>query len=371
VRPSASLEELPPPPPETLRQRAVYWQYRAAWDAAAHLPEGIARRAPARIGRAWYRFASDEQRDQVRRNLARVVPDAGEHELTDLVRDAYVSYARYWLDSFRLHTMDGAAVVAASTAEGLHHVDAFRDSGLGGIFATGHLGSWDVGALFTSQRDWGMVVVAEVVEPRRLFDRFVRLRRTAGIDVIPLVRGGDMLDQLQTRIVEQGALATLLADRDLTRKGPIVEFFGEPCRLPPGSAALARRTGRPVSVGAFLTSGDGFHGVVGAPLPVAELPLYDGTQAIARDLEQLIARFPDQWHVFSRNWLADREPEHPVVASWREGGDWRALARADHDRYRAAGRASDEADASDASDEAEAADASNAAEASDAARETP
>jgi phosphatidylinositol dimannoside acyltransferase len=332
VRPSASLEELPPPPPETLRQRAVYWQYRAAWDAAAHLPDRVARRVPARVGSSWHRLASDEQRDQVRRNLTRVVPDASERELTDLVRAAYVSYARYWLDSFRLHTMDGAAVVAASTTEGLHHVDAFRDSGLGGVFATGHLGSWDVGAFFTSQRQWGMVVVAEVVEPRRLFDRFVRLRRTAGIDVIPLVRGGDMLDQLQRRVVEQGALATLLADRDLTRKGPIVEFFGEPCRLPPGSAALARRTGRPVSVGAFLTAGDGFHGVVGEPLDVAALPLYDGTQAIARDLEALIARFPDQWHVFSRNWLVDREPDHPVVGAWRRGEDWRPLARAEHER---------------------------------------
>ena len=344
MRPSASLDELPPPPPETFRQRAVYWQYRAAWDLAAHLPERVARRAPATLGRAWYRFASEQQRGQVRANLARVVPDAGERELTDLVRDAYVSYARYWLDSFRLHTMDGAAVVAASTAEGLHHVDAFRDSGRGGVFATGHLGSWDVGAFFTSQRQWGMVVVAEVVEPRRLFDRFVRLRRTAGIDVIPLVKGGDMLDQLERRIVGEGALATLLADRDLTRKGPIVEFFGEPCRLPPGSAALARRTGRPVSVGAFLTSGDGFHGVVGAPLEVAELSLYDGTQAIARDLEALIARFPEQWHVFSRNWLVDREPEHPVVEAWRRGRDWRALARADHDRHRAGGAATGDGD---------------------------
>jgi phosphatidylinositol dimannoside acyltransferase len=334
VRPSASLDELPPPPPESFRQRAVYWQYRAAWDAAAHLPDGVARRLPARIGPAWHRLASDTQREQVRANLARVVPDAGTGELTELVRDAYVSYARYWLDSFRLHTMDGAAVVAASTAEGLHHVDGFRDSGLGGVFATGHLGSWDVGAFFTSQRDWGMVVVAEVVEPRRLFDRFVRLRRTAGIDVIPLVRGGDMLDRLQARIIDQGALATLLADRDLTRKGPIVEFFGEPCRLPPGSAALARRTGRPVAVGAFLTSGDGFHGVVHEPLEVAGLSLYDGTQRIARDLERLISRFPEQWHVFSKNWLADREPDHPVVTAWRQGRDWQALARADHDRSR-------------------------------------
>lgn len=336
MRRAASLEELPPPDDETLKQRAVYWQYLAVWEAAARLPAPLARRLPQRIGSAWHAAASTRQREQVRRNQARVVPDASPRDLDDLVRSAYVSYARYWLDSFRLHTMDGEQVVAASTAEGLHHVDAFRDSGLGGIFATGHLGSWDVGAFFTSQRRWGMVVVAEVVRPRRLFERFVWLRREAGIDVIPLVRGGDMLDQLERRVRDQGALATLLADRDLTRKGPIVGFFGEPCRLPPGTAALARRTGRPVTIGAFLTRGDGFHGVVQAPIEVAGLSVYDGTQAVAAELERLIRRFPDQWHVFVPNWLADREPEHPVAVAWREGRDWQELARSEWDARRAA-----------------------------------
>ena len=328
----ASLDDLPPPPPEGLKDRAVYWQYRSVWEAAAHLPGPLAKRLPQRLGRTMSRMASERQRTQVRRNLQRVVPDASPSELRDLVRDAYVSYARYWLDSFRLHTMEGEAVVAAAATEGLHHIDALRDSGEGGILATGHLGSWDVGAFFTSQRDWGLVVVAEVVEPRRLFERFVELRQHAGIDVIPLVRGGDMIDQLEQRIAEQGQVATLLADRDLTKKGPIVEFFGEPCRLPPGTAALARRTGRPVCAGAFFTQGDnGFFGAVHEPFRVDHLDVHDGTQVVAHQLERLIRRAPEQWHVFVPNWLADREPSHPVVAAYLAGDDWRELARAERD----------------------------------------
>lgn len=334
MRRPASLDELPPAPPETLRQRGTYLAYRTLWELAARLPDRLAARAPHRMGRLWHRFASRRQRRQVTANLRRVVPEASPAELDELVAAAYVSYARYWFDSFRLHTMSGERVVAAATEEGLHHVDAFRDSGLGGIFATGHLGSWDVGALFTAQRRWGMVVVAELVEPRRLFERFVRLRRQAGIDVIPLVRGGDMLNRLEERIRDRGQLATLLADRDLTRRGPIVEFFGEPCRLPPGAAALARRTGRPVAVGAFFTKGDGYHGLVRPPIEVHELPVNEGTQLIARELEALIRFAPEQWHVFVPNWLADREPGHPVVAAWREGGEWRHLATEEWRRRR-------------------------------------
>jgi phosphatidylinositol dimannoside acyltransferase len=323
------LDDLPPPDPPSLRQRAAYARYLALWEAAAHAPAPLARRLPAQLGRAWYLAASARQRDQVRRNLTRVAPDAAPRELTHLVREAYVSYARYWIDAFRLHRMDGAAVVAAATGEGLEYLDGVRDQGHGGILATGHLGSWDIGALFTAQRRWGMVAVAEVVEPRPLFERFVRLREQAGISIVPLVRGGDLLGELERRVRSEGALATLLADRDLTRRGPIVEFFGEPCRLPAGPAALARRTGRPVHVAAFLTAGDGFHGVVHAPIEVAHLEILEGTQAVARELERLIGRFPTQWHVFVRNWLADREPEHPVVRAWRAGEDWRALAKAD------------------------------------------
>jgi phosphatidylinositol dimannoside acyltransferase len=344
VRHRDSLEGLPPAPPETLGQRAAYWQYRAAWEAAARTPEPIAKRLPHRIGRAWYRAASSSQREQVTRNLRRIVPDASPVELRDLVRDAYVSYARYWIDSFRLHTMDAVDVVAASTDEGLEHIDAFRDSGKGGILATGHLGSWDVGAFFTTQRRWGLVAVAEVVEPRRLFERFVWLRRQAGIDVVPLVRGGDMLDKLERRVRDEGAVATLLADRDLTRKGPIVEFFGEPCRLPPGTAALARRTGRPVAAGAFMAKPDGFHGLVRAPIEVADLDVYDGTQRVAVELERLIAGYPDQWHVFVRNWLVDREPDHPVSRAWVAGRDWRDLARSDWEDRRPERPAGDDGD---------------------------
>ncbi len=327
-------ESSPKPKSPTLRKRLEHLRYLSVWEAAARLPDPLARRAMRRAGQAWHRFASDHQRAQVRANLRRVVPDASPSELDDLVHDAYLSYARYWMDSFRLHRMDPGEVVKSSLTEGLEHVDQIRDAGTGGIFVTGHIGSWDVGALFTAQRRWGMVAVAEVVEPKALFERFVRLRRDAGIEVIPLQRGADVLRTLERRIVNDGALATLLADRDLTRRGPIVEFFGEPCRLPAGPALLARATGRPVIVGAFLTHGDGFRAVVQRPIDISGLSLFEGMQQVAGSLERIIRQAPEQWHVFVPNWLADRQPTHEVVEAFRRGLDWRDLARAERRVYR-------------------------------------
>ncbi len=328
VTPGRLLGDLPPAPPPTRAERVAYLRYVALWRAVEALPERRALALSRTLGRTWARFAPSRQREMVRRNLTRITRSAGSGASVDdaTVDASFASYARYWIDAFRLHRMDGERVLREASGVGLHHIDGVRDGGAGGILATGHLGSWDVGALFSSQRRWGMVVVAEVVQPRRLFDRFVDLRVRAGLDVIPLVRGGPMLDQLEGS-VQRGGLATLLADRDLTRRGPIVDFFGEPCRLPPGTAALARRTGRPVATGAFLTAGDGYHGVVLKPVDIAGLDVYDGTQVVAEQLERLIAVDATQWHVFVPNWLADREPDHPVVASWRAGEDWRALAK--------------------------------------------
>ena len=285
VTPGRLLGELPPPPPETRAQRVAYLRYAAIWRAVEALPERRALQLARSLGRTWVRFAPERQRTIVTRNLARVLRHGDPQASVGpaLLEEAFVSYARYWIDAFRLHRMDGGRILREASGVGLHHIDGVRDRGEGGILATAHLGSWDVGALFSSERRWGMVVVAEVVEPRRLFDRFVDLRVRAGLDVIPLVRGGPMLDELE-RSVARGGLATLLADRDLTRRGPIVEFFGEPCRLPPGTAALARRTGRAVATGAFLTAGDGYHGVVLDPVDVADLDLYDGTQVVAARL---------------------------------------------------------------------------------------
>ena len=316
----ADVDALPPAPPMTWAQRRTYRLYVGVWELVARLPERVARRLPRLLGTLWHRFARDTQRSRVRGHLARIRPDLSKDALDALTRDAYVSYTRYWIDAFRVHRMDVHEVAARVRLDNKHQVDRTLEDG-GAILATQHLGSWDVGALWSIDGGWPMWVVAEVVEPRALFDRFVRLRQEAGAGVIPLVKGGDMIDRME-QVVEDGGLATLLADRDLTGRGPVVSFFGEPCRLPAGPAVLARRTGRPVTVASFVTEGDDWLGVCqGGPLDLADLSVEEGTQQVAYRMEELIRRFPDQWHVFVRQWLVDREPDHPAVAAWRRDPD--------------------------------------------------
>ena len=92
-----------------------------------------------------------------------------------------------------------------------------------------------------------------------------------------------------------------------------VEFFGERTTLPAGPAMLGLRTGAPVlPTGVYFTPRyNGHHAIVRPPLTATRLGggLRDDvarvTQSLARELEFLIRRAPDQWHLFQPNWPSD------------------------------------------------------------------
>ena len=104
----------------------------------------------------------------------------------------------------------------------------------------------------------------------------------------------------------------LLCDRDLDRSGVDVEFFGEHTTLPAGPATLSIRTGAPLlPVGCYFTPKyNGHHAVVRPAVPTLRRgglreDVGRVTQALARELEFLIRRAPEQWHLFQPNWPSD------------------------------------------------------------------
>src|SRR3954452_15023749 len=88
------------------RERAVGLGYAAGWSVVKGLPKGVSQRV--------FRQAADAATvrngkavQQLRRNLRRVVgPATSELRMDALVGEALRSYARYWLQTFRLQAMD-------------------------------------------------------------------------------------------------------------------------------------------------------------------------------------------------------------------------------------------------------------------------
>lgn len=312
--PGAAGRIPPDPQPEGLQLRLVGAVWNGVWELARRLPEPVAFALADAGGRLAHRGATGA-RARIRRNLARVVPPA---DLDRAVCASFRSYARYWIESFRAADLDPADLGRRTRDVGFEHLDAALDDGRGAIVLLAHHGSWDVAARWGESRGYHLAVVAEVLRPRRLFEKFVRLRESVGLEVVPLQRDrasrGAMAARL-SRVLAANHLAGLLSDRDLTDAAPVVRLFGEDCRIPPGPVVLSKRTGAPiVPITMLQRPGRRWHIEALPALDVRDGSIAEGCQAVADAIERLIRMAPEQWHAFSPVFLADL-PVH-------RRGDW-------------------------------------------------
>jgi len=290
-----------------LRRLAPLHAYRAGSSVAQALPgplaSGVAQVAGVVAGRL-----GGERRALITRHLQRIHgPDLKGRALQAEVDRAFASYGRYWMESFRLPARPGHEFEAAMCYEGIGNLEAARAGGRGVLLAMPHLGAWDWGGAWLASSGFPLTVVAESLEPPELSDWFARLRQRMGMRVIPLDRNAGSAVMAALR---RGEVLGLLCDRDLTGDGIDVEFFGERTRLPAGPATLALRSGAPLLACCVLFEGDHHRGIVRPPLDTSRQGTLREdvsriTQDMARALEGLIRRAPEQWHVFQPNWPTD------------------------------------------------------------------
>jgi lauroyl/myristoyl acyltransferase len=290
--------------------RATYSAYRAGAWVAQTLPFPAAN-ALARLGGRLATVSMRGRRTMVERHQRRAA--GGEltaAEVHERTRDTFDSYARYWLEIFRLPVDVRAGVISRYfDIDGFEHVEEAVAAGRGAVLALPHLGGWEWAGAWMAERGHKLLAVVEPIEPPELFDWFADQRNAFGLEVVPL--GPDVSSRV-LRALRDNRLVCLLCDRDLTGDGIEVEFFGERTTLPAGPATLALRTGAALlPVATYFRPHRGHHARVLPPVPVArEGRLREDiariTQALAHDFETLIREAPDQWHLLQPNWPSDR-----------------------------------------------------------------
>ncbi|MGC4789996.1 phosphatidylinositol mannoside acyltransferase [Micromonospora sp. DT178] len=284
--------------------------YVAGWRVIRALPRSVAAAAfRAGADRAHRRGGGGTTR--LRANLRRVVgPDLPEAELDELVRRGLRSYARYWMEAFRLPALSRAEILAGFRLDGEEKLAADVAAGRGAVVALPHAGNWDAAGAWVAATGWPITTVAERLRPEGVYQRFLAFRRSLGMEILP-THGGERnaFDVLVDR-VRAGTVVPLLADRDLSARGVEVEFFGHRTRMPPGPALLALRTGAPLYVASMWYEPDAACASIEGPLPLPGLeegPLDQRvrslTQRIADGLAAGIARHPEDWHMLQRMWL--------------------------------------------------------------------
>ncbi|BCI52916.1 phosphatidylinositol mannoside acyltransferase [Mycolicibacterium litorale] len=278
------------------------WGYAAGWRVVRALPESLARNAFDAGARYSARNGGPEQ---LRRNLARVLGVAPAEVPDALMRASLASYARYWREAFRLPAMDHRKLGRELTVDGIQHVWDAIEAGRGALVALPHSGNWDMAGVWLVQNHGTFTTVAERLRPESLFNRFVAYRESLGFEVIPLSGGERPPYQLLRDRLRGNGVVCLMAERDLTRHGVQVDFFGEPTRMPAGPAKLACETGAALLPVHCWFEGDGWGMQVFEPLDTSSGDVVGITQALADRFAVNIAAHPEDWHMMQPQWLAD------------------------------------------------------------------
>jgi lauroyl/myristoyl acyltransferase len=305
-----------------VRGMLPYVAYRAGEAVVRAVPHRVAYRLGAAVADAAL-IAQPRRFVGLRDNLHRVLPDADDRTLRRLVRANVRNLARTWIDVMELaHRAD--ATTARVHPVNVENMVGPLERGRGVVVISLHLGSWELGLTAWNHRFGGrMAVLAEVLQPARLFEHIVGSRGRLGIQVIPIdvpsIRAGDA-DQARRlgaaavrdvyRTLRGNGIVAMAIERDLIGNGEPIEFFGAVAPIPTGVVDIAIRNGAAI-VPVFLIRAGGRHDQIIAPC-YPEIT-YDVSapreQEIRRVLAELVTVFeevirahPEQWHVLDPIW---------------------------------------------------------------------
>jgi phosphatidylinositol dimannoside acyltransferase len=308
-----------------LSERLTGFAYRMGWKLICRLPESWARWAFAKVaGIAWRRQGPKVQ--VLEANLRRVLsykydsPDVDGKELRALSRAALRSYARYWLEVFRLPVIPIERIVSGMhiNAEGEAELFANLKSGRGAVIALPHMGNFEQAGAWVVQRGAGtFTTVAERLRPESVYEAFVRFRQSLGMEVLPLTGGVSPFGTLVQRL-RAGGLVCLVSERDLKESGVEVQMFGERARIA-ATAALAVHTGAALLPVATWFEGEDWGAHIYPEIPVPETgtraeKVMQMSQQLARVWETAIAEHPQDWHMLQRVFTADLDPSRLAPA---------------------------------------------------------
>ena len=316
----------------TLRERLSSAAFGAGWGLVCRLPESVAR-ALFNFGAdtAWRKQGGGVQ--VLEGNLLRIFRtdpgllcpassqtvryvDEGK-ELRTLSREVMRSYARYYLETFRMQVIP-AERIAAGMHVNFDQADLtleYMKNGRGVIYALPHMGDFEqAGRWIIGYGAGSFTTVAERLEPEAVFQKWLDFRQGLGMEVLPTTGGPHPFGVMAQRL-RAGKLVCLVADRDLSDTGVEVDFFGEKALFPAGPASLAVQTGAALMPVACWFEGEdewGAHIYDEIPVPAEGTRKEKAaamTQAMAAVFEGAIREHPEDWHMLQKVFVNDLDPE--------------------------------------------------------------
>ena len=276
--------------------RAAYWAARTVLATLAFTPrpasEWLARR---------YTHLLDIGIPRLRRvgysNLDITLPAAGHKAIIDGV---FHSIARILVAFSRFPQLNKRNIGEWIRYEGFEHFEEALRRGKGVLFATAHLGNWELSAFAHSLMAQPMNVVVRPLDNQRIDDLVEAYRALSGNK---LIQKKEAARSILKALAQNEAVGILIDQNASADQGVFVDFFGVPACANVAFAKIAARSGAAVIPGFALWS-EVEKKYVLRFYPIVEITgdATVDTAAIQQQLEQVIREYPDQWLWIHRRW---------------------------------------------------------------------
>ncbi len=287
-----------------IRRYLAYLAARAYFRVAGRLSPRLVIRWGRALGRFAYRRVGYGRRLALG-NLTRVFGnEMSPEEIESVAVRVYENLGVTALEFPRLpHVGDREFFAAVDyRPEDLEYLRSLMRAGQGALFASAHLGNWEMLADFGARLGLKMSVLYKP-STNPYFNRlWTELRgRNRLIDIT-----GDLSPV--ARRLRAGEGVCLLFDENARSRGIRIPFFGYPASTYRGPAFFALRTGAPILCLYFVRQPDGRHRFIieRTIRPRRSGDLESDIGAIMAEmnssLEKMVRRYPDQWNWVYRRW---------------------------------------------------------------------
>lgn len=272
--------------------------YKVGYSLGKWLPRGFLFHLADLLADATYRANAEPARN-LRANLQSAFPRRSEREIGELAKDIFRNFARNLVDYGRFHRLtDEALDRLLPSFQHLHFLEESYAKGKGVILVTGHIGNWEMGALFFGRHGFKINVVT-IPEGSERIDSIrgaYRLRQ----NIRTIVVDGSPFSALEIiAALRRGEIVAMLVDRWDGTGGIPAKFFGEERRFPRGPFALSRATGAPILPAFIVREGSVYRGVVEPPFSVEDPEDESAARRVSESLERIVRTYPDQWYNFA------------------------------------------------------------------------
>ncbi len=296
-------------PRSAVRNWIEYAAARAVLFSLAYTPRWFAARL-ARVYAALLDAAIPRLRATAMRNLELALPELDDESRRRVADGSFHSIARLLVVFSRFPSLGRHNIGDWIRYEGYEHFEAALTRGKGVLFATAHLGNWELSAFAHALLSAPMHFVVRPLD-NPLIDRLVTRYRTLSGN--HLIEKKDFARGILKALARNEAVGILADQNTSLSQGVFADFFGIPACSNASFAKLAARSQAAVIPGFAYWSKAEERYVLRFNPPVeitGDLPA--DTQRVQSAIEEAIREFPDQWLWIHRRWKT-RPPGEPSL----------------------------------------------------------